>query len=465
MKVVDNAPTASKANGFVDSASNSVDDYSYDANGNMTKDNNKNITSITYNHLNLPTLITFATTGNIVYIYNASGQKVQKIVNETARPAITTDYLGGYQYENATLKFFPTAEGYIEPSGSSYKYVYQYKDHLGNIRLSYDKNLVIQEENNYYPFGLKHKGDNTVIIGAENKYKYNGKELQDELGLNFYDYGARNYDPALGRWMNIDNMAEKYLSSSPYHYAGNNPVLYLDIDGNEFTESAWKWVNRLIADINSRQGKNNKSIADYQSKISGGGTEKQIAKWNKSINNLQTNNQELEATRGETATLAASSQVYDVENDNSGTERDAIGNSTITNQTYYKTQNDRVTITVSSGTDLGLFSHELKHAFQFETGQTSLSFDRKPVVNFLHDGFDEVEGYQRGQLFGQRENINTPADLSSKGLYGGLQTGPITIHNYSYGQMMNSNNAALNYLAKQKQQAFRINNTTYNGKR
>ncbi|WP_428229474.1 hypothetical protein [Flavobacterium sp.] len=61
MKVVDNAPTASKANGFVDSASNSVDDYSYDANGNMTKDNNKNITSITYNHLNLPTLITFAT--------------------------------------------------------------------------------------------------------------------------------------------------------------------------------------------------------------------------------------------------------------------------------------------------------------------------------------------------------------------------------------------------------------------
>ncbi|HEX8577837.1 MAG TPA: RHS repeat-associated core domain-containing protein, partial [Flavobacterium sp.] len=54
---------------------------------------------------------------------------------------------------------------------------------------------------NYYPFGLKHNGYNFVVNGYNlNKYKYNGKELQDELGLNLYDYGARNYDPALGRW-------------------------------------------------------------------------------------------------------------------------------------------------------------------------------------------------------------------------------------------------------------------------
>jgi hypothetical protein len=190
-----------------DSASNTADDYSYDANGNMIKDNNnnKNITAITYNHLNLPTKITFGTTGNIVYLYNAAGQKVQKIVTETAKPTITTDYLGGYQYDNATLKFFPTAEGYVEPAGNSYKYVYQYKDHLGNIRLSYRNNgttaspaLQIAEESNYYPFGLKQAGYNTAKVGVENKYKYNGKELQDELGLNMYDYGARNFDPALG---------------------------------------------------------------------------------------------------------------------------------------------------------------------------------------------------------------------------------------------------------------------------
>jgi len=221
--------------GFIDGA-NTSDDYSYDPNGNMISDANKGITSIAYNHLNLPVKIAFASAGNIAYIYNAAGLKVQKTVTRAGVPQpVITDYLGGYQYENSTLKFFPTAEGCVEPSGSSYKYVYQYKDHLGNIRLSYDKNLAIQEENNYYPFGLKHEGYNNVKIGVENKYKYNGKELQDEsIGgnqLNLYDYGARNYDPALGRWMNIDPLTEKSRRFNPYTYALDNPVYFIDPDG------------------------------------------------------------------------------------------------------------------------------------------------------------------------------------------------------------------------------------------
>ncbi|WP_374173052.1 RHS repeat-associated core domain-containing protein [Flavobacterium tructae] len=216
--------------GFTD-GTNTGDDYVYDLNGNMISDANKNITAITYNHLNLPTKITFATTGNIVYIYNATGQKLQKIVNETGKTAVTTDYLGGYQYDNNVLKFIPTAEGYAEPSGSSYQYIYQYKDHLGNVCLSYDKTLAIKEESNYYPFGLKHNGYNPVKVGVENKYKYNGKELQDELSLNLYDYGARNYDPTLGRWMNIDPLAEMGRRWSPYNYGLDNPLFFIDPDG------------------------------------------------------------------------------------------------------------------------------------------------------------------------------------------------------------------------------------------
>ena len=260
MKVVDGS---SKTLGFVDSAANTVDDYSYDANGNMTKDNNKNITAIVYNHLNLPTKITFATAGNIEYIYNASGQKVRKIVTDVTKPTATTDYLGGYQYATVnsvtTLNFFPTAEGYVEPSGSTYKYIYQYKDHLGNIRLSYDKTLTIKEESNYYPFGLKQEGYNIVKIGAENKYKYNGKELQDDdiagFKLNMYDYGARNYDPALGRWMNIDPLAEKSRRFSTYTYALDNPVYFIDPDGMESTD----WIQR--------KGSNGKTTMFYDGSI------------------------------------------------------------------------------------------------------------------------------------------------------------------------------------------------------
>ncbi|MDX6183946.1 DUF6443 domain-containing protein [Flavobacterium sp. Fl-77] len=224
--------------GFKD-LNKSGDDYSYDANGNMITDKNKNITQIQYNQLNLPKKISFGTTGTIEYIYNAAGQKLRKIVIEGAVET-TTDYLGGFQYKDNVLQFFPTAEGYVKNDAGVLSYVFQYKDHLGNVRLSYAKNpttnvLEIIEENNYYPFGLKHNGYNPPNTSLGNndaqKYKFNGKELQDELGLGMYDYGARNYDPALGRWMNVDPKTEMLEKSSPYVYALNCPIVYLDRDG------------------------------------------------------------------------------------------------------------------------------------------------------------------------------------------------------------------------------------------
>ena len=219
--------------GFID-GNKTGNDYEYDANGNLISDKNKNITGIEYNQLNLPKKITFGTGNTIEYIYNAAGQKLEKIVKEGAITT-TTNYLGGFQYKNDVLEFFPTTEGYVKNDNGALSYVFQYKDHLGNIRVSYAQNstthvLEIIDENNYYPFGLKHKGYNDYVE-TNNKYKYNGKELQDELQLNVYDYGARNYDPALGRWMNIDPLIELMRDNSTYSYSFNNPVSFVDDEG------------------------------------------------------------------------------------------------------------------------------------------------------------------------------------------------------------------------------------------
>ncbi|MBL4662425.1 MAG: hypothetical protein JKY22_02425, partial [Flavobacteriaceae bacterium] len=128
--------------------------------------------------------------------------------------------------------------------------VFQFTDHLGNVRLSYSdilKDGVINpstdiiEESNYYPFGLKHLGYNDNIIGGNDvaqAWKFGGKEYNQELGLDWYDVTARNYDPALGRWMNIDPLAELMRRHSPYNFAFDNPIFFIDADGMTPTPSA-----------------------------------------------------------------------------------------------------------------------------------------------------------------------------------------------------------------------------------
>ena len=242
-KVLDNG---NDTYGFKDGA-NLTTEYTYDANANLITDANKGITSITYNHLNLPTQIKFnnSNTKKINYIYAADGSKLRKVANDNGS-ITTSDYAGnGAVYENNVLQFIPTPEGYVMPvSGGNWRYVYQYKDHLGSIRLSYsdgDGNGTIAqseiiEENNYQPFGLKMRGFNTGVSSLGNsvaqRYKFGGKEFSEELNLNTYDFGARNYDPALGRWMNIDPLAEQYQSYSSYNYSLNSPIKLTDKDGN-----------------------------------------------------------------------------------------------------------------------------------------------------------------------------------------------------------------------------------------
>lgn len=132
------------------------------------------------------------------------------------------------------LVFFPTSEGFFDYENK--RYIYQYKDHLGNVRLSYTKNPAtglakVLNGNQYYPFGMNHLNQEGTVydpLSVPYNYKYNGKELQE---TGFYDYGWRQYMPDIARWNGMDQLSESYASHSPYAYVKNNPIMFIDPDG------------------------------------------------------------------------------------------------------------------------------------------------------------------------------------------------------------------------------------------
>ena len=222
---VDDASTASAYGGgfeFKDAVKQD-NEYAYDANGNLTQDLNKGIEDIQYNCLNLPRLVKFKDQSTITYTYAADGTKLRvehKIGNSTTR----TTYCSNVIYEDGTAKCLLTEEGYV--SLDDREYHYYLKDHQGNNRVLVNKNGGVEEINHYYPFG-------GVFASEENvqPYKYNGKELDTKKGLNWYDYGARQYDAALGIFTTVDPSSEKYYSVSPYAYCSSNPVNAIDYQG------------------------------------------------------------------------------------------------------------------------------------------------------------------------------------------------------------------------------------------
>lgn len=224
-------PTYNNAWNFADGADSSQE-YEYDENGNVTKDLNKSILSIEYNPLNLPFRIKFSNGNSIIYTYSADGCKL-KAEYTTAMPATTKKiyYCSNLIIEDGKLQQINFEGGYATYVGSLWAYHYFIKDHLGNNRMVVHPSGLNQQPQvtNYYPYGgLMANSTNQ----DQQRYKYNGKELDRMHGLDWYDFGARWMDAALGRWHSMDRMCEKYYDISPYAFCKNNPINNIDINGD-----------------------------------------------------------------------------------------------------------------------------------------------------------------------------------------------------------------------------------------
>ena len=260
-------------------------EMTYDSNGNMTADFDRDIVAIRYNLLNLPDTVQFRNGSAIVNYYTADGKRtgskyltplttvvipagqtfgstsgtVAMSSHVTARRG-SLEYAGA-DFESDTLIRIHNGDGYLDCSEQDFRYFV--RDYQGNIRTVYgsavaklipveppfsltnrgaiggDKppirpkpieHTVTYQRMQYYPFGLPYEAH---YQPEEQPYKYGGKEFIEQHGYDSYDFDARMYYPALCRFMTMDPLCEKYYSISPYAYCNDNPVNYVDPDGRK----------------------------------------------------------------------------------------------------------------------------------------------------------------------------------------------------------------------------------------
>ena len=177
---------------------------------------------------------------------------------------------------------------------------YEYKDHLGNVRVVSNDiksravstvpfTTKIYNFANYYPFGMQQTGTaGSYDLSSDYRYGYNGKEKDDEIKgeANSLDYGARIYDPRVGRWMSTDPLESKYPSMSAYNYVANTPIMAINPDGKDIIilsdpkgaggrghqavlisngNGQWRYISKDGAENGGAYGKAKFTIKDYES--------------------------------------------------------------------------------------------------------------------------------------------------------------------------------------------------------
>ena len=254
------APSVTGSADFRDGASMAVE-YTYDRNGNMTSDLNRRISSVSYNRQNRPARIKHSG-GTETFTYLPDGTKRGRTVLGKDWSLSRTEYRGNLVYAGDSLKCILFDGGLIAMDGASPEYLFFLRDHLGSTRVVARSNGKAVQVNHYYPYGMAyasgrmsgnaeaHPVEGGVSVaggsleiggetggmelarpGASQPYRFLGNELYTSNSLGLYDFSARMYDPALGRFLSVDPMAEGYRHLSPYAYCAGNPVVYVDKDG------------------------------------------------------------------------------------------------------------------------------------------------------------------------------------------------------------------------------------------
>lgn len=213
--------------------------YGYDANGNMTSQTGK-ISAMHYNERNLPVHTVMSGGAEIIANYNAGGYRILKEVvggvweyhvrDEDRTLAVIRDDVLVYfnLFGNDMFGQIETSGGVLS-LGSGQRYYM--KDHLGSIRQVVNASGGNLTTTDYYPFGLVMPDGNTNNSAPNDAYKFTGHERDDEAELNLDYMLARNYDPAIGRFLQIDPMADQFPGWTPYHYVHNNPLIMIDPTG------------------------------------------------------------------------------------------------------------------------------------------------------------------------------------------------------------------------------------------
>jgi hypothetical protein len=334
------------------------------------------------------------------------------------------------------------------------------------------------EPKNLSPYSIFGDSSLVLLTEAEGKaisyLKVANSDVKSNIGsivfelssgmVRFYDRSDNSLhstllEPnSLAIFLSVDPSTHKFSNYSPYHYAGDNPVKNIDPDGREFTEAAQKWVTKYLDKITERHDSNLASISEMQGKIEAGDLSKRQTKsYNKRISKLKENNAEFDAIKGEVITLSNSTQIYDVQEsrglNTADSKRAGTGFDFTTGHVVIFMPDD----------DMKLFSHELKHAFQFETGSYSIGprMGNVPYTNLLYDKHDELEGFKRGELFGG-DRYRTIGSLPSE--YANVAEGPYDSGNIPEMKSASSTsdpNKAYQNLANQTGHAFRINGSTF----